>query len=533
MIRENKVDDTVSTESETRKVFDSKESDSNYVSAAKGSSILFFGRLFDFASRFIFGVLVARSLGAEGLGLYMLGVTTVVAIATFARLGLSEGMVHFLPEALDRRDDDRVWGILQIGLAVPALIGLALGLLVFGLAGFLAEELFNEPDMAPVLRLISIAIPMMAVGRALMAATRGFKVMRYEVLAGDIIFSVSRLALTMLLLALGWGLNGALMAYIIGWVITVVAVFFFLNRLFPLRRPINTARRDSRRLLSFSLPISVSQVVMQLRGTFEILMLGIFGTAAAVGIYSAAGRIMVIGGFFLAAVEMVAKPIISELYHREDQIQLGKLYKTLTRWSLAFVLPYVATVVIFAAPILAIFGEEFEEGAIVILIISVGTLVNALTGICGSVVVMTGHSKLELFNSILAVLTSVTLSAVLIPQFGMIGAAVAVAASLTLINIMRLVEVYWLHRLWPYGWTLAKPVLAVAVAVLVGYMMNKLLPAEQNFFFLILDIALLWLAYFAAIMLLGLSEEDRLVLGHVKGRLNQRVVRRLGQAIGR
>jgi O-antigen/teichoic acid export membrane protein len=496
------------------------------LTAAKGGGILFFGHLFEYASRFIFGIIVARSLGADGYGLYTLGVATSIALASFARLGLSEGLVRFLPAALRERDEARAWGILQVGLAIPGLVGLGLGMILFGLANFLAENLFHEPAAAPILRWISISIPLIAIGRVLVAATRGFKRMQYETYANGIAFNLSRISLTVLLLGVGLGVPGALAAYALAWVVTGGLLFYFLNRLFSLKRPLRAAQRNVREMLSFSAPVCLTQVITQLGGELELLLLGMLGTMASVGVYSAALRVQVVGAMFLMAADMVAKPIISDLHHQGETTQLGRLYQTLTRWSLSFVLPYFLTAVLFARPILAIFGKEFEAGMWVLTIVSLGTLVNAGTGICNAMIIMTGHSKLTFLNSAGTVILNLILNLILIPVWGLVGAAVATALAMVIVNVARLLQVYWLLKLWPYNRTFVKPLIASAAALITGLATSRLIPAELNLFYLILNVAVLWSIYVATIVLLGLSAEDRAILSHTKGRFGAVLVRR-------
>lgn len=495
-----------------------ESSNEHILTAAKGGGVLFVGRLVEYASRFAFGIIVARILGADGYGLYTLGVATAIMLASVARLGLSEGLVHFLPAALSRRDDARTWGILQAGLIGSTVLGLGFGMLLFALAEPLATNLFHDPAAARVLRLVSISVPVMALGRVLLAAIRGFQTMRYEVYVDSIALSVARLGLTALLLALGWGLPGALAAHVLAWIAADALLFFFLNRLFPLRRGLGGARCDVRRVLSYSVPLCLTQLIRQLRGNFDLLLLGILTTMAAVGVYSAAARVQMVGGMFLMAAEMVAKPIIADLYHKGDVVQLGRLYKTLTRWSFVFVMPYFLTILVFAKPILAIFGEEFAEGGQVLMIVSIGTLVQGATGICDATIVMTGHSRLTFLNSLIAAGLSVGLALILIPARGLLGAAIAASLSLTLTNILGLIQVYWLHRLWPYDRELVKPLLASGVALAVGCFMNERWPAEQSIFYLLTGITLFWLTYVAVIILLGLSTEDCIVLCQTRRR---------------
>lgn len=495
--------------------------DEHISTAARGGGILLFGYLLEYAGRFIFGIIVARSIGAAGYGLSVLGVTFATTLATIARVGLSEGIVHFLPSALHKRDNIRAWDILQIGLAVPSLLGLGLGIMLFLLSGFLAERLFHAPSMVPILRWASIAVPLVALGYSLMSATRGFMRMQYHMFAESVVLNLGKLGLTVLFLYMGLAATGVMSAYTISWVFVVGLMLYFLNQLFPLRHaPSFPAKQTARELLSFSTPVCLTQLINQFNGNFELLLLGTLGTAAWVGIYSGALRIQLVGAMFLMATEMVAKPIISDLFHRSDMVQLGRLYQTLTRWCLSFILPYFFTVLLFASPVLSIFGEEFKAGTASLIVLSIGLLVNAGTGICGAMIIMTGHSRLEFFNIAAALIINTTLNVLLIPRWGIFGAAIGTALTISGINIARLVQIYRLIKLWPYDRTIFKPFIAAAISFSLAFLASRCFPASQNIFALLLDVTVLWVSCIAATLLLGLSPDDRMLLASARRRLS-------------
>jgi len=493
-------------------------SNRDIVAAAKGGGIIFFGRLFEYGSRFLFGIIVARAIGADGFGVYNLAVTAMITLADLATLGLQAGMVHFMPPAITRRDQSEMWDIIQIGLALSGALGVGLGLIILGPADLWAARVFHQPDIAPLLRWVSLGIPLTAVGRIVLAMIRGFKRMVYQVYADSIFFNVIKIGLTVVLLNSGAGVTGVLAAHTLAWILELGLLFYYLNRLFSLRRPFGTTRHQTRRLLSFSAPVCLTQLLSQLESNLELFLLGMLSTVTLVGIYSAALRIQLIGVMFLAAGETAAMPIISDLFHRNQDLQLERFYRTLTRWSLAFILPYLVTVLLFAGPLLSIFGKEFETGATVLIIVSLGTLVNAGTGICRAVILMTGHSRLNFINSLVTLGLNTGLNILLIPPWGAEGAAVALAVSVSAINVARLYQVARLYKLWPYDATFIKPVVASGVALGVGLVTYHVLPAGQNLFYLAFDVALVWSAFLATIAWLGLSEEDQVILSRARRR---------------
>jgi len=488
----------------------------NIVTAAKGSGIIFAGQLFEYASRFLFGLVLARSIGAEGYGLYNLGDTLASTLSLFALLGLPSGVVRFLPSALREGDEDRVWCILQVAIALVGAFSLVLAVGAFGLSDWIARQLFQEPAAVPVLRLASIWAPLTAVGLVLAAVTRCFKRMEYQVYANSIAFNVSRIALTALALGLGLGVSGVFVANAVAGAITVGLLVYFLNRLFPLRRPLRTARRNTRQLLSFSLPLFLTQVIRQLRSQIELLILGIVGTVVSVGVYGAALRIQMVGTALLFAVQTAASPIIADLHHQGNQAQLRRLYRTLTKWAFSFNLPFFLTTILFAEPILAIFGREFTTGTPVLVIAALGTLIDAATGICSVIINMTGHSRLSFYNAAASLILRVALDVLLIRAWGMVGAAVATGLVVFIMGVVLLLEVRWVLGSWPYDLTFFKSVAAGFVALIVGLVMTRLAPPGLNLFYLVLDVGLLWLSYAGVTLLLRLSEEDQMVVDRIK-----------------
>jgi O-antigen/teichoic acid export membrane protein len=110
------------------------ESDQNILLAAKGGGIAFVGNFFVYVFRFAFGILLARLLGAELLGHYTLGLTIVDILTVLSLLGFGAGIVRFIPIAISKKDDLRLWGVIQITLGLPFLLSTILAAGVFLLA---------------------------------------------------------------------------------------------------------------------------------------------------------------------------------------------------------------------------------------------------------------------------------------------------------------------------------------------------------------------------------------------------------------
>jgi O-antigen/teichoic acid export membrane protein len=495
------------------------ESDQSIILAAKGGGIAFVGNLFVFFFRFLFGLVLARLLGAELMGLYSLGSTITDMVAVIAGIGIGAGVVRFISIAIGRKDNAKLWGIIQTGLALPALTSVILAIGIFVLAEPVALGFFDRPDLIPVLRLASLGIPFIVLISVQSSITQGFKHMEYKVYGEDITLNLLKLILTVVFLMIGLQVLGVVLAQNIALVVVTVMFFFFVNRLFPLKRPLNTAKRNLRELFGFTLPVYLNQLLSGFSGSIESLILGSLGLVSGIGVYATALRLSAVGMLFHRSLQRIAMPMISDLYSRSEMGQLKRVYRTTTKWGMTFNLPIFLVIALFANPLLLIFGDEFVAGATGLMILAFANLFNASTGVCGSMITMTGHPKLTFANSVIYLVLNVALDLALIPRLGITGAALAVTLADLIINSLRTLQVYLLLHIWPYDWTFVKPAAAALLATGVTLLVRNGLASIPSLLQLAVGALVLTGLYAAAIVLLGLSEEDHLVLDRLWARV--------------
>ncbi|HDD24238.1 MAG TPA: flippase [Chloroflexi bacterium] len=496
----------------------SNQSNQNVIITAKGGGIAFAGNLAVYAIRFVFGVTMARLLGADLLGMYSLSLTVVGVVGVLASLGLSAGMARYVSIAIGERNEMRLWETIQVGIVLPGLIGLLFAVGVFMLAGPLSIQFFERSDMVAVLRLASWGIPLLSLLAVLEGIAQGFK--RFEYIVYETVaMNLLKLLLSAALIWVGLGVMGAVAAHVIAQVVAVVLLIYFVHRLFPLNRPWGLARRRVREILRFTLPLYFSQLLRRFSGSIETLILGAIGVMSGVGIYATVLNLSSIGIMFHNALQKIAVPMISDLHHRGKTEQLQQVYRTTTKWGLTFNLPIFLIIAAFAGPLLAIFGDDFVAGATGLTILAFSTFFNASTGVCGSVITMTGHSRLTFVNSLIYLGVNVLLDLLFIPRWGVMGAAIAVTLSGVLINTLRVAQVWALLRLWPYDVSFLKPIVAGLTAVTAVVLTKRWLGPMPAILQVVVGTLLLIGVYIVMIVSLKLSEEDRLVLDRLRARL--------------
>jgi len=469
--------------------------------------------------RFVMGIVLARALGSEQYGLYSIAMTTATLLAGLSILGMSAALVRYVALFVSKRDEEGVWGTLQVTIGIPTALSLILTAGLFVAAHPVAELLFHEPKLTSSLRMVSLAIPFLTLNSTLADATRGFKKMQYTAISKNIVQPIVKLLLIMLLAIAGMTAVRALAAHTASLIASAVLLVYFLNSLFRLRRPLMSARRETRDIIMFSLPLYLSRLVQAFRGNIQTVLLGALNSVTSVGIFTVVSQVNMMGRMFHDSLTEVSDPIVSDLYGRGEREELARYYRTMTKWTLTLNLPLFLVILLFPGPVLSIFGEDFVTGTVALIILAWGNLINAGTGICGVVLNMTGNTKWSLVNTVALSALLIGLNVWLIPNWGVVGAAVASLTSMSLVNIMRLFEVLYLVRLWPYDRSFLKPFVAAIDGGLAAWIVGQLVPDVANLVFLIVCVAVLFIVYFGVLLMLRLSEEDRVVLARMGKRL--------------
>ena len=494
---------------------DTPSFEQNMLATAKGGSILAAGQLLELGGRFITALLLARLLGAGEYGMYTLALSAAAIAAAVAGFGLDSAMIRYVAIQAKKQDGAGLWGTVQLGIAGTLGSSLVLGTGLYFLAAPIAEQLFNEPKLVPLLQLLSIVVPFLALSDLLVGIAHGFKKMEYSAIARNFVQILVRIALLVVFALIGLNAFLTVIAFGIFDVAASLVMISLLSRDLSWKRPLNSARRDTREIFNYSLPFWLSGMLTKFRKNIQIILLGSFSTVTSVGIFALASKINLIGHIAYSSIIASVKPVIAEVHTLDNRKEMQRLYQTTTRWTLMFNLPMFLIMVLFPGAILSIFGQSFVGGATALVILACAELVNAGTGICGSIIDMTGYTKMKLVNSVLWVVISISANFLLIPYWGLLGAAAAVFISMATINILRVAEVWFIFRIIPYNWSFLKPVSAGLVAFALVTVVEKWLPAEENLVFLIVDSLIVLATYAAVILMSGLAPEDRTVVARM------------------
>jgi len=171
------------------------------------------------------------------------------------------------------------------------------------------------------------------------------------------------------------------------------------------------------------------------------LVVGMFSPPQEVGIYHVASRVAMFTGFVLIGVNSVMGPRYARLIREGNVCELESLARTATLLGIVVTAPLFVAVFTFPGALMTLFGPEFESGAVVLVAISIGQVVNTVTGSVTNILAMGNQEKILRNAVLLSGGVGVTLLFALAPSYGALGAAFALSTALVVRNAMLVLAV--------------------------------------------------------------------------------------------
>ena len=197
----------------------------------------------------------------------------------------------------------------------------------------------------------------------------------------------------------------------------------------------------------------------------DVLLVGAMTSTRQAGIYATASRFVLLGTLAIEAVRLAIAPQLGAMFARNDLAGAQRMYGVATWWLMVPSWPVYVLIAAFAPVFLRLFGQGFGEAQDVLVILSIAMLFNIGTGNVTVVLLMAGKSVWNLGNALIAFVINLGLNLLLIPRFGITGAAIAWTVSIVWENLAPLVQIRRAFGLTPFGGGYVR----VATAALVAF----------------------------------------------------------------
>jgi O-antigen/teichoic acid export membrane protein len=406
-----------------------------------------------FAAAFIafaMTAMITNLLGAEESGLFFLATSILAFLCVLFRFGLDSVVLRLLSAGNLSHSS---LSAMKTGVFVVFILSLFVSILVSISSDYISTTIFSKPDFSSTLGVIILALPFIVV---FMLLSYGFQAF-YRVIVATFfqnlgVYSFFIISFLIFSYYEKWeGLSAANASVI--YLCSAIVIFFFA--LYMWNRQVKGYWGDVQ-LNNVSLWSSASNLwvatIMSLAVHWSgILIAGIYVNAEDIAYFSTAQRTAVLTSFVLTVVNIVIAPRYARLWQSGNMDAIQKLARWSSRALIVIALPIVSIMVLFSDYIMSYFGDNFSGAGKLLAIMAVGQFINVATGTVFDLLVMSGHEKdfrrVTFFSGPLTII----LCLILIPIYGVTGAAVATAIGLSAQNIFAVFMVRKRLGFWPVG----------------------------------------------------------------------------------
>jgi O-antigen/teichoic acid export membrane protein len=393
--------------------------------------------------------LVARALPPTGAGAFFSATATFVLGVAVAKLGSQTSMVYWPARLRAAGDGPALVRCLRVGLVPVAVAAAVVGMLLWFVAGRL-PGVGAEPAYVAQLRALAVFLPAAALADAVLAATRGFRLMRPTVLLDRVL----RPAVQLALLGAVWLTGSAPTLFAALWAAPYLPVAllagYALRRLVPssVREPSEFAAVDFWR---FAAPRAVASTVQMALQRVDVLLVAALAGLAPAALYAVAGKFVVVGQMVNQGLSQSVQPRLAERLAVGDRAGANALYRQATAWLVLATWPLYLLAIAYAPVYLGLFGAQYRGGAVIVAVLGGAMLVASACGMVDMVLAMGGRTWWNLANVALALVVMLGVDAALIPRHGALGAAIGLAVAVLANNLVPLAQVRRSLGLHPFG----------------------------------------------------------------------------------
>lgn len=385
---------------------------------------------------YLLQVLLARLMGPKGFGDFTVIQAWLNVLLVVSIFGFDTAALRFLPSLFKAKSFSKAQGFLKFSFRFITIMAIVCAVIAFifllttakkSSVSF-AEGFFWSLFLLPILAFIyqgsavlrslqrtNLAmVPVYLMLPVLLGISSLLHYYKYGRLTADAVFAL----------------------YILCGILVSIVLNRWLNRY--VHRRLDQAEPEFER--KTWMPVAASFLVATLLNLAlkqaDVLYVGHLLNHTKAGYYGAAARMASLVALGLSAADFVYMPRIAALFQQEKKRALQEMLRQASRQILLISVPEILLLAIAGKMLLGWFGDSFRDAYLPLVILLAGQAVNAATGMVGGVLSMTGHHRIFVLFNLVAFLVQLTLSWLLIPSFGMTGAAIATSTALIALNLL-------------------------------------------------------------------------------------------------
>ncbi len=411
-----------------------------YSTIARGAAAALAIQILNIGINYTVNVLLARWIGVSDYGVLQYAYTICFVLAFLAGFGVSGAVLRFIPEYMVKQDWQHLRGILQSSWIQTLVVSVII-------SGCSTMWLLWQNTLFEVKNITSLllgvwGVPLLALLRLQQDTARALRQIILAFAPFQLVYPILLISISFFWKKVYQSLNSVLvLTFCLGILLIILAIqFLCLSRFFPREIKHVSSAIKLRHWLAASLPLLFLDGSFMILNQTDTLLIGSILGTKFVGIYNAASQTASGVSIVLVAVNSIAAPEFAALYAQGDISGLQRLTSTIAKWMFLPTLVVASGLILFADPLLNLFGLEFVAGKWAMSALVLGQLVNVGAGSVGYLLIMTGHQNQCAKVIGICALINIVLNFIAVPTLGILGAGLATGLSMAVWNI-------WLNTL--------------------------------------------------------------------------------------
>ena len=416
--------------------------DKDFSELLRGSGLAFFLRFGGLIAGYLLTLIIANLFGADGLGDYVLSITVLRLFTLLSKLGLDTTSIKFIASFASQNKWTSIFKFRNKVVFILIISSIFFSFLLYTLSQPIAD-LINA--QVKYIKLNSFFILPMSFFMLHYQSLRGLK----RIAEFSFFYRMSQSLFTVVSVLIIYCFIQDDEVPIYAYLVSLLLVSFlaFLSFRYNLNKKSYGKESAEMQILKYSqilkisIPLMFAQSVQFIMAWTDKLMLGSMTTTVDVGVYHTAFKLSMFAAVALMSVNSIASPKFAEMFAKKDFLGLKKVVHQSTKMIFWSSFPLVIVFFMFPDFLLGLFGEEFKVGVTAFIFLSCGRLISSFSGSVGNILQMTGNQNIYAIILLIGAILNVVLNLILIPLYGINGAAIASMSSLIVWNLSMVLVV--------------------------------------------------------------------------------------------
>jgi len=418
-----------------------------------GSGVIFAGTLIGLLFDIIIKRVFTWYLSPGDFGTYSLALTIISITGAVATLGLNDGVPRYIAYFIGRNEEYKIHELITsaaiMGLITAVIAMLVSPVLFESLAG---EGFDSQGKILSIIKIMIFAIPFTILLNVAVAVYRGFDRTNVNMYFYNIVRPMSLLIFASTAVFFGLSFHGIVLMDLFSMIFTFGIMSAYLTKKPPFKLKLKLKFSEpTKQLIRYSFPLLITATLLNIMTWTDTLMLGYFKSAEVVGIYSAVYPLVGFLSIIIGPMGFVYVPVVSKLWGENRTELVGPIYRIMTKWCFLLTFPIFVLMFVYPESLLTkIYGAEYVSGAIVLRVLALGFITNSYFGFNYHTIMASGNSGLLMKCSLASAGMNVLLNLILIPQYGLVGAAIASSVSFSSIEVFMTLKIWKNQNMHPF-----------------------------------------------------------------------------------